>query len=296
VSEARDPAENQLFEEELPLARADLEVRLAERMADLARANAQLQQALAERAGAEKALRRCQEELAHVARLSSLGEMASGLAHELTQPLSAILTYTHGLAEALRAGESRPEELLPILERIAAQARHSSEVLHRLRDFVRHRELQRLDLAVNDLVREMLLLGEIELRASGARLHLDLAEALPTVRGDRVQLEQVLLNLVRNALEAMRSVALPDRLLTLRTAALPDGQVELVVTDSGPGFTPAQAQQLFEPFYSSKPEGLGMGLAISRSIIEAHGGRVEAESRASGGATFRVTLPAAPGT
>jgi PAS domain S-box-containing protein len=248
---------------------------------------------ISERRRAEEQLRRHLAELAHVARLSTLGELASGLAHELNQPLTAIVGYTRGCVRRIRAGAADPGELLDVLEQTAAQAERAGAIIRHLRKYVHKRESQRSAVPVNDMVQEVLRLVQAEVRASGTEVRLELAERLPPVLADSIQIEQVILNLVRNAVEAMAARPPGARILTVRTAAAAAGEVEVAVRDTGCGLGPEVAARLFEPFVTTKPQGLGLGLAISQSILRAHGGRLWAAPNAEGGATFQFTLPLA---
>jgi C4-dicarboxylate-specific signal transduction histidine kinase len=227
--------------------------------------------------------------LAHVARLTTLGEMAAGLAHELNQPLTAIVNFTQGCVRRIRAGTAQTEELLEVLEEVAAQAERAGEVIRRMRRFAHRIEPCRTSLDVNGLIREAAQLDEAEIRSSSTRLRFNLAEALPAVLGDQAQLEQVLLNLIRNAQEAMAQNAPEQRELTLASSHA-RGLVTVAVHDTGPKLAAAVRARLLDEFFTTKPQGLGLGLAISRSIIEAHGGRLWVENRA-GGTTFSFTLP-----
>jgi len=227
--------------------------------------------------------------LTHVGRLGTLGEMVSGIAHEVNQPLTAISNYASACRRMVLAGAIEGQELAATLDKIAAQAERAGQVIRGLRALVRRRDEQREPLDVNRLIREVIKLVEFEVRQAGYRIDLDLAEPLPEVSGDAVQVQQVILNLIRNALDAMLEKARGDAIL-IETGLL-DGHVEIRVTDSGPGL-PAQAQQrLFEPFFTTKPHGIGLGLSICKSIVNAHRGELTGETAPAGGARFRVRLP-----
>ncbi len=245
----------------------------------------------AELAEAELRARKHQVEVTHAARLSTLGGMAAGLAHEINQPLSAIVSYARGCARRLRAGDTPPEALLDIVESIAAQALRAAAVLRRIRDFVRHQEVARERADLGDVVREALRFAEVEARQLGVALRVELSPAPLAVAVDPVQIEQVILNLVRNAFEAigLRPDAESGEVV-VRTAATARG-AEVIVSDSGPGVSPEVAARLFEPFFTTKREGLGLGLSISRSIVDAHDGRLWVADDRPGGATFHVELP-----
>lgn len=234
--------------------------------------------------------RRHREEMEHGARLALLGEMASSLAHEINQPLAAIANYASGCQRRIAAGTDA-EGVAEAVHRIAGQAERAAGIVKRMRAFVRKRipEPQLLDL--NEPVREALGLFQATAARLGVSLATRLAEPLPKVRADRVQMEQVVLNLLKNAADAM--AALPTRRLTIATAPGATG-IEVAVSDSGPGLAPEARQHLFEPFFTTKPDGLGLGLSLSRSIVEAHGGHLWAEDAPEGGACFRFTIPPAP--
>lgn len=242
---------------------------------------------------AAEELRRLQAEATRANRLAALGELASGLAHELNQPLAAILAYAQGCARLIRAGSDDREEVLHALAQVAAQAEHAGEVVRRLRRFIARGEPQRAPAALNDLVREALALAEPDLRDHGVRPVMELADPSPTVCVDRVQIEQVLINLLRNAAEALAQTALDRRAVRVRTRA--DGAAaEVTVTDAGPGVAPEIAANLFEPFQTTKAQGLGLGLAISRTLAQAHGGQLSLAAGPGPGATFVLSLPLTP--
>jgi signal transduction histidine kinase len=217
--------------------------------------------------------------------------MAAGLAHEINQPLSAIVSFARGCTRRLRAGVIEAAALLEPIEQIATQAMRANEIVQRLLGFVRKQKPPRDRAAIDDMVREVTHLLAGEARRRGVMLRLELASDLPQVEVDRIQIEQVILNLVRNALEATPA-GLQEPALEIR-AECDDGFVAVAVTDQGEGLTEEQRERVFEPFFTTKKAGLGMGLAISRSIVRAHGGRITATANPGRGATFRFTLPCA---
>lgn len=240
----------------------------------------------------DRRLNELRQELIHVARLNELGQMVSGLAHELNQPITAAGTYLAAAqAQAERGDDARTGELL---SRAAAQIERTAEVIERLRQMVKKGEVVRrpddLSAAVKEAV-ALVLAGE---PSSGLNLQLLIAGALPLVLIDRVQIQQVLLNLLRNGLEAMAESGGRD--MVIRAAPAADGTVEVSVTDSGPGLAPAVRERLFQPFVTTKDTGMGVGLSICRSIIEAHGGAIWASENPAGGAVFHFTVPCAPET
>jgi two-component system sensor kinase FixL len=246
------------------------------------------------RVAAQEAVRDARERLTHVARLSTLGEMTTGLAHELNQPLTAITMYAQAAERLATQPVPAMEDVVGALQQIAAQALRAGEVIRRLRALVRNRQHQEELLDLNSVVRELVVLAQSDARMHNVRLELQLAEGLPSVLGDSVQLQQVLLNLVRNAIDALQAEPSGERVVVLRTAIVPLG-VELSVSDCARGLDPAIEGRLFEAFATTKPEGTGLGLAISRSIVESHGGKLAWRPNEPRGSCFHFYLPAVSG-
>ena len=236
-------------------------------------------------------LQELQSELVHVSRLTAMGEMASALAHELNQPLAAISNYMKG-SRRLLAGSVDPNtpKVESALDRAAEQALRAGQIIRRLRDFVSRGESEKRVESLSKLIEEAGALGLAGAREQNVQLRFSLDPGADLVLADRVQIQQVLVNLFRNALEAMAQS--PQRELVVANARVADGMIEVEVSDTGSGFQSDVLPNLFQTFFTTKETGMGVGLSISRSIIEAHGGRMWAESNASGGATFRFTLPA----
>ena len=247
----------------------------------------------AEDAEEELRARQHQAGLTHAARLSTLGGMAAGLAYEINQPLSAIVRYANGTARRIRDAEIEPEALLEVVDSIADEALRAGEILRRIREFVRNTEATRARADLNALVREALHFAEVEARELGITLRLSLGREPLDVEVDAIQLEQVILNLVCNGFEAMGERDGVPRELSIETAARDGGDVELVVRDTGSGIEQDSAARLFEPFFTTKQDGLGLGLPISRSIVEGHGGQLWVAPNTPRGAAFHVMLPAA---
>ena len=243
---------------------------------------------------AEEALRRAQAELAHVARVTTLGELTASIAHEVNQPITATVINARA---ALRWLAERPpdlQEARQALTRIVSDGLRAGDIISRVRDLMKKAPLRPDRLDINDAIREVIELTRAEAAKDDVLVQLELADRLPFVIGDRVELQQVVLNLIVNAIEAMSNVAEGQRELLISTArAKPD--VLVTVRDSGPGLSAADPERLFESFHTTKPNGLGMGLSISRSIIEAHGGRLWASANAPRGAVFQFTLSAEAG-
>lgn len=245
-----------------------------------------------ERKRAEELARQQQEKLQFTARLVTMGEMASTLAHELNQPLSAIASYTTGCINRLEANDLPADELHDALAKLAQQAQRAGRIIRRVHDFVRRSEPQRAPCAINAIVDEAVGLIGADARKRGVRIVQELADGLPELTADRVMIEQVLLNLMRNGMDAMQATPPDERQLVVATAAA-DGGLLVSVADRGSGIAREISEHLFEPFFSTKPEGMGMGLNICRSIIEFHKGRMWVDANQGGGTIFRFTLPAA---
>jgi len=243
---------------------------------------------LTEQQAAKRRIEDLQAELLHASRLSVLGQMGSAMAHELNQPLTAVINYLEA-GRRLLEGEPPPlGRLQDLMGRAAAQAERAGDVIRQLRQFVRKGETDRRPENLNELVEEALALALLGARQAGVRVTLDLDPRLPPMGVSSVQIQQVLLNLVRNAVEAM---AVADRReLQITTRALPD-VVEISVADTGPGIAAELADRLFQPFVTTKESGMGLGLSISREIVQAHDGELSAAPRPSGGTVFRIVLP-----
>ncbi len=244
---------------------------------------------LAERAAVQDRLHTLEADLAHAARVNTVGELACGLVHQLAQPLAAIGGYTEACLELLRADTATPGRLRGALEHSVQQTHRAGAILGTLRGFARRQPEPETLLELDGLVRDSLKLVEHELRRRRARLALMPEAGSVCVRGRRLELEQVLVNLLRNALEAMAGVAEPE--LSVRTRRAAEGHVAVDILDRGVGLSADVRANLFKPFFTTKAQGLGMGLAISRRLIEAHGGRVGAEDNPGGGSIFTVRLP-----
>jgi signal transduction histidine kinase len=248
---------------------------------------------ITDRKEAEETSRQQQEKLQMTARLITVGEMASTLAHEINQPLAAIANYNNGSMRRLRSGDWDPHALLEAMEKTSEQAERAGRIIQRVREFVRKREPSLVDCDVNALITGLARMIEIEAEKNGVRLRLDLDAGLPPARADTIMIEQVILNLARNGIEAMHEVPAGGRELTIRTARDAADAVTVEVADTGRGLPAGLEEQLFIPFFTTKPEGMGMGLHICRSIMELHDGRLWASRPAAGGCAFHINLPAA---
>jgi len=279
-------------ESALRRAHAELELRVAQRTAELQATNRALEQQIVERKQLEEVARQHQAELAQATRLSSVGQMAVEMAHELNQPLAAITNFARGCARHLESNTANTGELLDTVEEIAAQALRAGSIIRRIASVARKPATPPERTPLNDLVHEVARLMSAEAQRLGITLRLDVARQLPTVLVDRIQIEEVIVNLIRNACDAMDGCA-GTRELLITTATASPSVVAVAVRDTGRGLTPEIALRIFEPFYTTRANGLGLGLSISRSIVEAHGGDLQAIPNDSGGTTFRFTLPAA---
>jgi two-component system sensor kinase FixL len=247
---------------------------------------------LTERQAVEKQLEELQSELARLSRLTAMGEMASTLAHEINQPLSAIVNYLQGSGRLL-AGLDHPNavKIHDALAEASKQTLRAGQIIRQLREFVARGEMEKRPEDVNKLVEEASALALVGAKEQGVRTILRLDERAAAVLVEKVQIQQVLLNLIRNAIEAMQGAELKE--LVIATSAAHDGKVEVSVSDTGTGLAPEILPRLFQPFVTTKPSGMGVGLSISKRIVEAHGGEMWAEAHPGGGTLFRLTLAAA---
>jgi len=245
---------------------------------------------LTERQETERRLQDLQSELVHVSRLTAMGEMASALAHELNQPLSAAANYLKGSRRLLESDTPDLPRLRDAMEKAADQTLRAGQIIRRLRDFVARGESEPRLENLPKIIEEAGVLALIGAAERGVLVRNRIDSRVDLVLADKVQIQQVLVNLMRNAIEAMQ--VSDRRELTVSAAPARDGMVEVAIGDTGPGISPEIASRLFEPFFTTKAQGMGVGLSISRTIIEAHGGRIWVDSNDKGGATFRFTLRA----
>jgi C4-dicarboxylate-specific signal transduction histidine kinase len=279
-------------------ARDKLEEKVQARTAALTTANERLMAEIAERTRAEMERQRTEEtlkkteiELGRVARVTTMGELTASIAHEVNQPLAAVVTNGNASLRWLAADPPNFDEARAAIQRIIRDGTRAGDIIARIRRFLKKGEPVAHRLDFNDVVREIVAMMQSELARRKASLHMDLADSLPTVNGDRVQLQQVLLNLTMNALDAMETVTDRPRVIRISTGASEPKSILVAVEDCGIGLDPEQAARLFDAFYTTKSDGLGMGLSISRSIIEAHGGKLWATPNEGPGATFQFSLP-----
>jgi two-component system, LuxR family, sensor kinase FixL len=229
--------------------------------------------------------------LLHVSRMATIGEMAAGVAHELNQPLTAIATYAQACERLLGRPDVDPADLREALRQIADQALRAADIIRRLRTLARTQQSEHAPAAINSLVREILDLLQADARVHDVQLSLDLAEQLPNVLVDSGQIQQVILNFVRNGIEALALGTPGPRQIVIRTSLTPEREVEMAVIDNGPGLAPEAIERMFDPFFSTKSTGTGLGLAISNTIARAHRGCIGYRPTAPHGACFYIHLP-----
>ncbi len=294
--------EGQPFDVEYRIVRPDGSVRQVHSIARLTRDDEGHLQVVGtlhdvtERKLAEEEIRQTQQRLTQFARLSTMGEMAAGLAHEINQPLTAITNYAQALSRMLAKPETiDPADTELALSQISAQALRAGEVIRRLRSFVKNREARTEVIDPARLIKDLMVFAEPDTRLNDIRLRIEDSDALPQVACDPVQIQQVLLNLIRNAIDATNEAPRPVREIAIAARVDEEGAVEISVADHGPGIPPEVADNLGNPFFTTKAAGTGLGIAISRSILRAHGGRLAHRPTPGGGATVFFTLPAMPG-
>jgi two-component system, LuxR family, sensor kinase FixL len=239
----------------------------------------------------EEHARRLQERLWHVSRLATVGEMASGIAHELNQPLAAIANYAHACDRLLGRPDADLEEVRGALKQIAAQAVRAGDIIRRLRSLAQPHVDRREPTEINVLITELTALVRSDAQAHDVQYRLELSDGLPPLEVHRTQIQHVILNLVRNAIESLAETPDKPREIVVRTSRTRDGEVEVSVCDSGPGVPSSVAPHLFDPFWTSKPAGAGLGLAISRTLIAEHGGTLDYRPNLPVGACFALRLP-----
>lgn len=240
---------------------------------------------------AEERSRTLQNDLAHISRLSTMGEMAAGFAHELNQPLTAIHNYAAGITRRLGTRGADPTAIVTVMQRICEQAQLASGIIHRIRRFIRKEEAEKRPTDVNQAIRAAVDLLRSDAAKHNVTIRLDLADDLPAVSADAIGIQQVVVNLVRNAIEAVGEGASGLPVVTVQTRRTDEGKIRVAVHDTGPGIAPEVRDRLFEPFFTTKREGLGVGLLICRSIIDDHQGRLTVAGTGTAGTTAEFTLP-----
>jgi C4-dicarboxylate-specific signal transduction histidine kinase len=281
-------------EEAIRQARDELEVKVAERTAELRDANDALVRQMAEQKRTEEALQVTRAELARAARITTIGELTASIAHEVNQPLAAVVANADACVAWLARETPDFGEAQAAAERATQGATRASEVIARIRSLITKATPEKSHLRINQVIEQTVALAERQAESNHVTLRLELSPDLPTVFGDNIQLQQVILNLLMNGIEAMTLLTDRPKILVIRSEPQ-GGQIRVAVQDSGIGLSEEVMSRLFEPFFTTRSKGMGMGLSISRSIIEAHGGRLWAETNGSEGATFQFTLPSLDG-
>jgi C4-dicarboxylate-specific signal transduction histidine kinase len=279
-------------EAELRYARDELQLRVEERTVELKRTNEQLLEEMAERKRAEDAYYEAQGELARMTRMSAMGALAASISHEVNQPLAAVVTNADACMMWLSSEPPNLEEARAAVECIAQQGTRASDVVRHIRAMFTKTAPERATVQINDLIREVGALIEGAALRNQVQVEIELDAELPVTMGDRVQLQQVIVNLMLNGIEAMSEVDDRPRRLVVRSQAQDSDELLVAVRDSGVGIDPKNEKRIFDAFFTTKDQGMGMGLSISNSIIEAHGGRLWANSNSDYGATLQFTLPA----
>ncbi|HEY6767877.1 MAG TPA: ATP-binding protein [Candidatus Sulfotelmatobacter sp.] len=274
-------------------ARDDLEVRVAERTAELTRANEDLKLEIVERNRAEEALRQAQGDLARISRVTTMGELTASLAHEVNQPIAAAVTDASTCLRWLTRDEPDLGEARQAASRMVRDAARATEIISRVRSLFKKGTPQRELVDVNELIRGMIELLRSEATRYSISMRAELSEGLPQIKADRVQLQQVLMNLMINSVEAMKDVD-GTRELYIKSQTTEDAHLLVSVSDTGVGLPPQHVDRIFNPFFTTKGDGTGMGLRISRSIVESHGGRLWAAGNPPRGASFQFALPTKP--
>ncbi len=231
------------------------------------------------------------QQLAHVFRLSTMEEMASGMAHEISQPLAAVVNYTQGCVRYLQKDSHDSAQLVEIMNKAVAQAERAGEVIHRLKNFFCKGQLVKTTCKINSLIRETVTLIRNDINRAKTKVEFEFAKDLQLISADRIQVQQVLLNLIQNAMEAMKETDPRQRKIQIQTKTLNEQSIEITVCDAGPGFTKDMAHKVFQPFFTTKANGRGMGLAICRSIIEAHGGQFIINPNSNNNSWIKFILP-----
>jgi len=237
-------------------------------------------------------LRRSRQELAHVARIASMGELAGSLAHELNQPLTAILSNAQAAQRYISADALNLADMAELLTDLVSDSNRAAEIIRRMRALVKRSEFEPSRLDAGSVVRDVVALVRSDVVMRGVRLDMHIADDLPQVRGDRIQLQQVVLNLLLNAFDAMKDRPQHERVVRVEATRTDAGDLRIAVCDSGPGIAAGDLERIFTPFFTTKRDGLGLGLSISRSILETHGAQLRVENNADRGVTFYFTLPA----
>lgn len=291
LSSGHDITEQRLAQQQLAHYQDHLESLVEERTVQLESANEKLRQAYRERLEFEEQVNEHRAQLAHVCRLSTMSELATSISHELNQPLSAVSNYATGIRRRVKENRELTPEIMDALEQIVIQAERAGKVLQRTREFVTNRTVQMNEIALDEVIRRSVELMLPKAERQGVEIRILCDPTLPEIKGDAIQLEQVIVNLLSNAIEALDESSEGVREVEIVAQQASDHSIEITVHDSGPGIDADMTESLFDAFVTTKASGMGMGLSISRSIVEAHAGRMWIDTDTPSGATFRIRLP-----
>lgn len=272
-------------------AKEELEERVLERTSQLAKTNDALKQEIEERTKMEEWIQQHQNELAQAERINSMGEMASALAHELNQPLASITSYIQGCVRRLEGNHFEKQEIINVMKLVAEQSERAGAIMHRIKDFASKGELKLNDSDINILLKETLIVMQYELEKQNIKIRLKLCDSLPAINLDIIQIQQAITNLIRNAIQAMNEANIKLPKITITTDKHDYDKIEINVLDNGPGLQVDDTQLLLQPYFTTKENGMGIGLSITRTIIEAHSGKLLIKNNPLGGAWFQIILP-----
>ena len=236
-------------------------------------------------------IERKQIEFAHLSRLSTLDEMVTNLAHELNQPLGAISNFAQGCIRRLQNGNGNHHELINAIQQIIKQSERAANIIQRIRHFVSNGKLKFVKFSLNEMIKESINFLEAEAKQTQTKIETDFSNKIPSIYADKIQLEQVLINIIKNAIEAVKECPLDERKVMIKTHPINSNTVEISISDQGIGLDKEIRNKIFEPFFTTKANGMGMGLAISKTIIESHGGELSLCSKKTKGACFKILLP-----
>jgi two-component system sensor kinase FixL len=291
IAAVRDISGRKRLEEELRRSRDELEERVQARTAELEETALRLKTEIREHTRSEERIRQLQAELSHISRLGTIGEMTSGLGHELSQPLAAINNYAQGGILRIQNNKADNKDLIDALQRISREAARASDIIARFRRFAKKEDLQRNWVNIDTLVWEAMRLSELDSEKHGVEVDLHISGVIPQVFIDPLQIQQVIVNLVRNAIEATLEIAGGERFVSVGVSSPQSNQIKITVADNGHGLMAELVDHLFQPFFTTKANGLGMGLSLSHRIVQAHGGELSAHANEYGGMTFYFVLP-----
>jgi two-component system sensor histidine kinase TtrS len=287
----RDISKRKQLEKEIRRSRDELDERVRMRTAELEESARRLQLEMREHARSDERILQLQAELSHVSRLSLIGEMTSGLGHELNQPLAAINNYAQGCIRRIQSGKAENDRLMDALQRISREASRASDIIARFRRFAKKEQLQRDWVNIDALICDAVRLSELDSARHGVEVDLHLSGVMPQVFIDPLQIQQVMVNLIRNAIEATLETPGSKKCVAVQASSLEKDRIKVSIVDNGHGLLAESVDHLFQPFFTTKTNGLGMGLSLCHRIIQAHGGELSAQANDDRGMTFSLVLP-----